>query len=261
MYSWSSYHAWAARVVTEELDFHFGTHFNRLKQPQCLSNTEAAMVHHVEVRRLVYFFCITRAVLSQNKPENDLWTVISTSNLFQWMGFQWRIYTSEGQSFSAVLFFTFVLLRSLSLAPNHLYWSLSKTDSMLEDRARSRSVAAATRSVWTNTHVSWSSSATQRSCTAHARHTVRLLDVILIFIMTFREYDCGVQLWRDNVNCVHRKPVNTDNVVYHLYSTTLLRLTVLSSNFLSSVLFSSSKRPAGCHRKTAVSTFVFVFII
>lgn len=151
MYSWSSYHAWAARVVTEELDFHFGTHFNRLKQPQCLSNTEAAMVHHVEVWRLVYFFCITRAVLSQNKPENDLWTVISTSNQFQWMGFQWRIYTSEGQAFSAVLFFTFVLLRSLSLAPNHLYWSLSKADSMLEDRARSRSVAAATRSVWTNT--------------------------------------------------------------------------------------------------------------
>lgn len=150
---------------------------------------------------------------------------------------------------------------ALSLAPNHLYGSLSKADSMLEDRARSRSVAAATRSVWTNTHVSWSSSATQRSCTAHARNTVRLLDVILIFIMTFREYDCGVQLWRDNVNCVHRQPVNTDNVVYHLYSTTLLRLTVLSSNFLSSVLFSSSKRPAGCHRKTAVSTFVFVFII
>lgn len=117
------------------------------------------------------------------------------------------------------------------------------------------------RGLCEQTHVSWSSSATQRSCTAHARNTVRLLDVILIFIMTFREYDCGVQLWRDNVNCVHRIPVNTDNVVYHLYSTTLLWLTVLSSNFLSSVLFSSSKRPAGCHRKTAVSTFVFVFII
>lgn len=112
MYSWSSYHAWAC-VVTEELDFHFGTHFNRLKQPRCLSTTE---VHHVEVWRLVYFFCITRAVLSQNRPENDLWTVISTSNQFQWMGFQWRIYTSDGQSFSAVLFFTFVLLRSLSLS-------------------------------------------------------------------------------------------------------------------------------------------------
>lgn len=159
-----------------------------------------------------------------------------------------------------MLFFTFVLLRSLSLAPNHLYWSLSKADSMLEE-VHAVEVLQQQRGLCEQTHVSWSSSATQRSCTAHARHTVRLLDVILIFIMTFREYDCGVQLWRDNVNCVHRKPVNTDNVVYHLYSTTLLRLTVLSSNFLSSVLFSSSKRPAGCHRKTAVSTFVFVFII
>lgn len=255
MYSWSSYHAWAC-VVTEELDFHFGTHFNWLKQPRCLSNTEAAMVHHVEVWRLVYFFCITRAVLSQNKPENDLWTVIPTSNQFQWMGFQWRIYTSDGQSFSAVLFFTFVLLRSLSRSEPSLLIIIK--GGLHVGRARSRSVAAAMLSVWTNTHVSWSSSATQRLCTAHAH---ALLDVILIFIMTFREYDCGVQLWRDNVNCVHRQPVNTDNVVYHLYSTTLLWLTVLSSNFLSSVLFSSSKRPAGCHRKTAVSTFVFVFII
>lgn len=149
----------------------------------------------------------------------------------------------------------------LSLAPNHLYWSLSKADSMLKDRARSRSVAAATLSVWKNTYVSWGSSVTQQSRSAHAPNIVRLLDVILIFIMKFRKYDCGVQLWRDNVNCVHRIPVNTDNVVYHLYSTTLLWLTVLSSNFLSSVLFSSSKRPAGCHRKTAVSTCVFVFII
>lgn len=157
---------------------------------------------------------------------------------------------------------SFLLLFScaLSLTPNHLYWSLSKADSMLEE-VHAVEVLQQQRGLCEQTHVSWSSSATQRSCTAHARHTVRLLDVILIFIMTFREYDCGVQLWRDNVNCVHRKPVNTDNVVYHLYSTTLLRLTVLSSNFLSSVLFSSSKRPAGCHRKTAVSTFVFVFII
>lgn len=260
MYSWSSYHAWAC-VVTEELDFHFGTHFNRLKQPQCLSTTEAAMVHHVEVWRLVYFFCITRAVLSQNRPENDLWTVISTSNQFQWMGFQLRIYTSDGQSFSAVLFFTFVLLRSLSLSLRTIFMDHYQRRTPCWKIGHAVEVLQQQRGLCEQTHVSWSSSATQRSCTAHARHTVWLLDVILIFIMTFREYDCGVQLWRDNVNCVHRQPVNTDNVVYHLYSTTLLWLTVLSSNFLSSVLFSSSKRPAGCHRKTAVSTFVFVFII
>lgn len=43
------------------------------------------------------------------------------------------------------------------------------------------------RGLCEQTHVSWSSSATQRSCTAHARNTVRLLDVILIFILTFRK--------------------------------------------------------------------------
>lgn len=102
---------------------------------------------------------------------------ISMKNIHKW----------RAVFFCCALFYFRSLALSLSLAPNHLYWSLSKTDSMLEDRARSRSVAAATRSVWTNTHVSWSSSATQRSCTAHARNTVRLLDVILIFILTFRK--------------------------------------------------------------------------
>lgn len=175
---------------------------------------------------------------------------ISIKNIHKW----------RAVFFCCALFYFRSLALSLSLAPNHLYGSLSKADSMLEE-VHAVEVLQQQRGLCEQTHVSWSSSATQRSCTTHARHTVRLLDVILIFIMTFREYDFGVQLWRDNVNCVHRKPVNTDNVVYHLYSTTLLRLTVLSSNFLSSVLFSSSKRPAGCHRKTAVSTFVFVFII
>lgn len=60
MFSWSRYHARAACVVAEELDLHFGTHVNRLTQPQCPRNKEAASCRDLET---CLFFTASRVLV------------------------------------------------------------------------------------------------------------------------------------------------------------------------------------------------------